>query len=121
MSKPIPEVRKDLIMQASHLEQTAIRLRHSIDEIEKQAELLDTLAEYLRYLAEETKRASPNGRAPIASAPMTTKLAGKIKVYARAYPDASHQEIAALFDVNPGRVSEALAGKYNFPRVKEGV
>ena len=53
------------------------------------------------------------GRTSVKSVPMTPEMARLIKRYATRYPDDSHQQIATVFNVNPGRVSEALAGKYD--------
>lgn len=51
-------------------------------------------------------------RAPTTKTTMTPNLAKSIRAYARAYPRAHNQDIADLFNVNPGRVSEALHGKW---------
>jgi len=42
---------------------------------------------------------------------MTDKLRAKIRAIKEAEPDLPQAEIARRFDVNPGRVSEALRGK----------
>ena len=42
---------------------------------------------------------------------VTRKLKAAILAYAKQYPDAHQSDIAAWFDVNPGRVSEILNGK----------
>lgn len=42
---------------------------------------------------------------------VTRKLRNEILAYAKQYPDAHQADIAAWFDVNPGRVSEILNGK----------
>ena len=49
-------------------------------------------------------------RAPNNSEPMTAELAEQIVTYATGNPDASIAEIGATYNVNPGRVSEALRG-----------
>lgn len=43
---------------------------------------------------------------------MTAPLAKSIRAYVRANPSAHLQDVADLFNVNPGRVSEALHGKW---------
>ena len=43
------------------------------------------------------------------SATMTPELADEIRRYAIGHPNLSNQRIANHFNVNPGRVSEALA------------
>ena len=49
-------------------------------------------------------------QAPAKSAPMTAEMAQKVRTYARIHPTKTQAEIARLFCVNPGRVSEALKG-----------
>jgi hypothetical protein len=65
----------------------------------------------LSELANEIARRPRGQRAPITSVPMTDKLRAKIRAIKEAEPDLSQAEIARRFDVNPGRVSEALRGK----------
>jgi hypothetical protein len=63
-------------------------------------------------LADELKRRSPAGpRAPATSTPMTPELADEIREFARDNPGMSHQDIGVVFNVNHGRVSEAIRGK----------
>jgi len=42
---------------------------------------------------------------------MTPDLAEEIREYAQANPGMSHQAIGEVFNVNHGRVSEAIIGK----------
>jgi hypothetical protein len=56
---------------------------------------------------EYTKR-----KAPITSEEMTDEKANGIRTLSEANPDMSVQQIAEMFKVNPGRVSEAIAGKW---------
>lgn len=58
------------------------------------------------------KKAFKNGRRPAAAQPMTPKIAEAIRAYYVAYPKATQQEIASTFNVNIGRVNEALEGKF---------
>ena len=51
-------------------------------------------------------------RSPVKSAPMNAQLAWRIVHIHRRYPERSVQEIAEEVGVNPGRVSEAIAGKW---------
>jgi hypothetical protein len=64
----------------------------------------------LLELAAEIKRRS-GPRAPASSTPVTPELYEEIKEYAEANPGMSHQDIAVVFNVNHGRVSEAIRGK----------
>jgi hypothetical protein len=60
----------------------------------------------LDELADEIGRRSPRQRAPITSASMTGALRAQIRALKAAEP-----EIGRRFNLNPGRVSEALRGK----------
>jgi hypothetical protein len=62
-------------------------------------------------LAAELKRRFSGPRAPANSTKMTPELAEEIREYADANPGMSHQDIAVMFNVNHGRVSEAIKGK----------
>lgn len=65
----------------------------------------------LRTLADELSRRKPTRVAAPTSKPMTDDLRKAICVYAAANPMISQVNIAIIFGVNPGRVSEALRGK----------
>jgi hypothetical protein len=54
------------------------------------------------------KKVAKNGRRAAVSQPLTPKLALDIVEYFYAHPDATQQEIANVFNVNIGRVNEAL-------------
>jgi hypothetical protein len=51
-------------------------------------------------------------RSPVKSVQMNAQLAWRIVHIHRRYPEKSTQEIAEMVGVNPGRVSEAIAGKW---------
>ena len=65
----------------------------------------------LNKLADEIGRRPRGKRAPLTSVPMTDELRGQIRAMKEAEPDLSQAEIGRRFNVNPGRVSEALRGK----------
>lgn len=65
----------------------------------------------LNELADEIARRPAGTRAPVKSARMTAKLKADIIAFAAANPGMAQTEIGAHFNVNPGRVSEALKGK----------
>jgi predicted XRE-type DNA-binding protein len=65
--------------------------------------------ELFELAAEIRRRSGP--RAPANSTPITPELYEEIKEYAEANPGMSHQDIAVIFNVNHGRVSEAVKGK----------
>jgi hypothetical protein len=58
------------------------------------------------------KKVVENPRRPNTSAPMTSELAQQIRDYFAAHPDTPQHEIAHIFNVNSGRVNEALKGAW---------
>lgn len=64
----------------------------------------------LSTLANELSRRRSPRRAAVNSQPMTPELKDAIRAYHRAHPQAAQTDIARVFNVNPGRVSEALRG-----------
>jgi hypothetical protein len=89
--------------------EVATRIREISKEI--QDSYPDEAAELLE-LAGELKRRSLSGpRAPATSTPMTPELADEIREFADDNPGMSHQDIGVVFNVNHGRVSEAIRGK----------
>ncbi|HEV7660782.1 MAG TPA: hypothetical protein VGO55_13165 [Allosphingosinicella sp.] len=62
----------------------------------------------LHDLADEMFRNSPVRRAKTRSRPLTAKLAEEIRKYAAKNPKLHQRDIAQRFNVNPGRVSEAM-------------
>jgi hypothetical protein len=56
------------------------------------------------------KKVFKNGRRPSSSAYMTKALKAKIVEFYRANPTVTQSKIAAMFNVNAGRVAEALSG-----------
>ncbi|WP_156360938.1 hypothetical protein [Sphingomonas sp. Leaf257] len=62
----------------------------------------------LHDLADETYRASPIKRASNRSAALTPELAEEIRNFATRNPRLHQRDVAQRFNVNPGRVSEAL-------------
>lgn len=65
----------------------------------------------LSVLADHLRRRPAVRRAAPSSTPMTDATARAIRAYAAAFPLAPLTGIARTFNVNPGRVSEALRGK----------
>lgn len=62
----------------------------------------------LHDLADEMFRNSPVRRARARSAHLTPELAEEIRVFARRNTKMHQRDIAQKFNVNPGRVSEAM-------------
>jgi hypothetical protein len=69
------------------------------------------LASELLSLADELKRRPVDVRRVVTSARITPQLTDQIREPAEVNPRLSYQAIAKKFNVNPGRVSEALRGK----------
>ena len=65
----------------------------------------------LHDLADQMYRKSAKKRAPVRSPKLTPAMAQDIRDYKLANPDAHQQDIAEKFQVNHGRVSEALDHK----------
>jgi len=66
-------------------------------------------AKNLRAIWSELHRASPTRpRAPVKHRPLSEREAEKVRAYAFAHPNVHLNEIANVFNTNPGRVSEAL-------------
>lgn len=80
-------------------------MKRSIPEI--RIRLLE-LSEEMAVLASELKRRPAIRKAKATSTKMGLWLRVEIRAYAHQHPEASLQSIAAVFNVNPGRVSEAL-------------
>lgn len=68
----------------------------------------ETGIDELNHLANEMHRRSPLRRAAKRSPALTPILAAKIKDYASRHPKDQLQDIAVVFGVNSGRVSESL-------------
>ncbi len=65
----------------------------------------------LNEIADKMYRRSHTRRAPNRSQPLTPELAEAIREYKDAHPNAHQRHIGEVFNVNPGRVSEALEGQ----------
>jgi hypothetical protein len=72
---------------------------------------LEELGKEISQLSKMIARRKPTRIAKPISASMTPELIRDIRKYARANPKLSQLQIANHFNVNPGRVSEALRGK----------
>lgn len=87
--------------------------RRTIPQI--RARLIELAAEHgipeLEELALETKRRPHVRKAPARSVQMTDRVAEDIRRYAAKHPRMPYAQIGVHFNLNQGRVSEALAGK----------
>jgi|688.fasta_scaffold1251692_2 hypothetical protein len=68
------------------------------------------IAKRLRKLALEIPRRKPYSRGPAKSAPITAALRQKIRDFYFSNPGLTQLEVGRKFNVNPGRVSEAIRG-----------
>lgn len=64
----------------------------------------------IRMIVKELMRRSPVRRTRVKALPSTASLRSQIRAYAKAHPDMNNRDIAAMYGVDGGRVSEALAG-----------
>lgn len=62
-------------------------------------------------LAMELYRRKSVARAPVKTVVFNDKIARSIRAFKREHPAASYKRMAEVFNVNQGRVSEALIGK----------
>lgn len=95
----------------SNIPQARQRLRDLANELEEEglctySSAIDSIIEEYMMREKPTRKTRPRSKT------MTATLAREIRAYARAWPKASHQQIANHFQVNPGRVSEAIARKW---------
>lgn len=88
----IPEIRAQMLAEADACADPALKTR-------------------LLTWERELHRRPYARKAEPSSNPSNRGLAARIRRHAAANPDAPLHEIAAAFGVNPGRVSEAIAGK----------
>lgn len=93
---------------------TIPQIRELIAELTDEAKRLARrqlyIATQIAKLAAETKK-RPYTRGPNKNRRMTARLRAEIRAFAENNPAMSHQELGDLFEVNIGRVSEALHGK----------
>ena len=76
-------------------------------------EMQDEARTLIREALELMYRDFIGRRAPTKSRTITPETVRLIKRYADQYPHDSYQQIANVFEVNQGRVSEILAGKHD--------
>jgi len=68
-------------------------------------------AEAIRGLVRELYRRPPVRRAPRQARPLSAQERERAREIAAAHPDMPQRDIARVFGVDGGRVSEAVAGK----------
>lgn len=87
--------------------EVAARLRELADERATPS----AISVRLHTLADALKREPALKRAPASSVTMTPALAKRIRTMKARSPRMTQAAIAAKFNINPGRVSEALNGQ----------
>jgi hypothetical protein len=90
----IPELRTELLAMADKMENRE-----------------PAMANRLREIVQELHRRPAVRKTPPKNRPMDPRIKRNIRKFASQFPNMSYQEIAALFRVNVGRVSEAVAGR----------
>lgn len=93
MSKTIPQCR-DALLEIANKE-----LMHEPD-----------IADAIREIVMDMYRRPPVRRAPPKQKSLDPQLKAEIVEYVDQHPDETYADIAHLFGVNSGRVSEAVAG-----------
>jgi hypothetical protein len=88
-----------------------MRIPEIQDRLRELASIFETSHREVCWLVDELSRRPAVRRAPRTSEPMTPELKAKIRAYAHANPRLGYMEIAAVFNVSLGRVSEAIRGK----------
>lgn len=92
MSKPIPELRHQLMLLATH------------------KDMPEQFRAQLRSITGHMWRKPAIKRAPPTANHMTSKLAAAIREWAKNHMNETNREIASRFGVDAGRVSEVLHG-----------
>lgn len=99
MSRPIPEVRQDMLRLATEIANLTPETVYALKR---------GLASRLRRLADDTKRKPPISVAPRRIRPLSDDDKEAVRQAHRRDPTRSQLELARLFNTNPGRISEAL-------------
>ena len=87
------------------LARSILREALSLDDADAMREKINSALDVMYRV--HIKRRSANE-----STPMSRELAADIRAYHRAHPDFSAVRIGEHFNVNPGRVSEAISGSW---------
>jgi len=94
------------------MKRTIPECRKALEDIAKLVDHLGypSVATDIRRVAADMWREPPSRGRParVKHPPLTAKQMVEIRVFARANPDMHLADIAMMFNVNPGRVSEAL-------------
>jgi hypothetical protein len=64
----------------------------------------------IRMIIKEMMRRPPVRKTRVKARSVTPRLQDRIRAFAKAHPDLANREIGLIFNVDGGRVSEALAG-----------
>lgn len=108
MSSDIPWARKVLRQQIEGLRRA---LGPDVTGPERERAVKDAIILVENALANMTRESFKPRRAKVESDVLTPELADDIRSYLEENPGASVKQVATLFHVNQGRVTEALQGK----------
>ena len=87
------------------LARSILRDAMQMDNVE---DMRDKIASALDFMY----RVHTKERVPNESTPMSRELAAEIREFHKLHPDFSAVRISEFFNVNPGRVSEAISGRW---------
>lgn len=92
----------------SDIPQARKRLRALTKQIGAMASQIEAMAEEAAEIESLMYKKFVKPRAPTQSVPMSPELHAALRAFAHNNPQMSSQQIGDIFQVNPGRVSEAL-------------
>jgi hypothetical protein len=92
----------------SDIPQARKRLKALIKQIGALSAQLEAVAEEAAEIEGLMYKRFTKPRAPVQSVPMSPELHAALRAFAQNNPHMSSQQIGDIFQVNPGRVSEAL-------------
>lgn len=105
----IPEARAKL----ENVESELLKLAHRFIAHKESETLMIARAHVMDALDLMHRVSHKNEKAPRQSRPMNKEVRDAIKAYHDMKPEESTSKIAQVFNVNQGRISEVLAGKYD--------
>ncbi len=103
-------------------ELTIPQIRERLSYIAKKLDLSEpSIANEVRYLISQLFRRPAIQRIETRAPRSSHSLRQQIRAYAATHPNLSQQLMAVHFNVNPGRISEALAGFRGHHRHRENM
>jgi hypothetical protein len=100
-------------LESSNLPRARERLQALVLQLEAEQITLAGVAEQISLIIrEDLMQRTPMSHAAPRRRTMTKRLAHEILDYKRRHPDMANGEVGDLFNVDGGRVSEILGGRY---------